>query len=143
MVAQDTRRAGLVRRNYDLIILWLGTNVMWLEPNKDWAKSVIADLHEALPRVPVVIFTPPDSVDLIKDKKRRSDPRIVKLQTQLREIAAEPVFDYDVRSTLSSLVAKQGGISDGRKGGVPTPPQSRPSPTASRSPFSLREMGRG
>ncbi len=31
--------------------------------------------------------------------------------------AAERTFDYDVRSTLSSLVAKEGDISDGRKVG--------------------------
>src|SRR5437899_842040 len=55
--------------------------------------------------------------------------------------AAEPVFDYDVRSTLSSLVAKEGVISDGRKGGVSTPPPSWQPPYPYSSPPS--ERGRG
>lgn len=80
------RTAQLAHRKYDLVIFWLGTNVMWLEPNRAWAKEAIASLREATPEVPVLVLSPPDTVRMGQGK---SDPRIVALVKQLREVAGE------------------------------------------------------
>jgi len=98
MVANDTRRVQLAHRRYDAIIIWLGTNVMWLEPNKGWAKEAIAEMRAALPGVPILIMTPPDSV---KDGETKSDPRIVTLVKQLKEIVEEnETALWDLRAAM-------------------------------------------
>lgn len=85
-VASDTRRPQLAQRAYDIVMLWLGTNVMFVPPNKAWAKEFIGELRAALPSVPVLVVSPGDTV---RDGETKSDPRIVSVVKQLREVAAE------------------------------------------------------
>lgn len=85
-VSGDTRRPQLARRDYDLVIVWLGMNVMFVPPNKEWAKTFLGELRAAIPRVPILMLSPGDTV---KDGQTKSDPRIVAVVKQVREIAAE------------------------------------------------------
>ena len=84
-VAKDTRKAQLEKRGYDLVILWLGMNVMFVPPNRGYATEFIGDLHDALPKAPVLVMGPGDTV---KDGETKSDPRIVSVVKQMREVAA-------------------------------------------------------
>ena len=85
-VAKDTRKAGLQKRDYDLIILWLGTNVMFVPPNAGYAKSFLADLKDALPNTPILILSPGDTV---REGETKSDPRIVQVIDQMRQVALD------------------------------------------------------
>ncbi|GEM_PF-1012245 len=97
-VANDTRRAQLQRRAYDLVIIWLGMNVMFVPPNRGWAKEFIQTLDEALPGVPILVLSPGDTV---KEGQTKSDPRIVQVVNQLREVAAETgVAFWDFREAM-------------------------------------------
>lgn len=80
------RKTQLEHRKYDLVIVWLGMNSMWLPPNHAWAHDTVTTIREALPGVPVLVLTPPDSV---KPGESKSDPRIVGLVKQLREVSEE------------------------------------------------------
>ncbi|MBX3226998.1 MAG: hypothetical protein KIT84_41120 [Labilithrix sp.] len=80
------RKAQLERRAYDVVFVWLGMNSMWLEPNRGWATDTIKQIRDALPGVPVVLVSPPDSE---KHGSQKTDPRIMALVKQLREVAAE------------------------------------------------------
>jgi hypothetical protein len=87
-VKSDTRRAQLVRRAYDLVVVQLGTNVWGTDAeNKKHAKAFVAELRAALPDVPVLFLSPPDSME--DEAAKHSDRRIVKLATTMREIAAD------------------------------------------------------
>ena len=87
MMGEPTlRRAHLQHRDYDLVVVWLGMNAMWLPPNRAWVAETIAALREGRPDLPVLLMSPPDSV---KMGERKTDPRIVGLVTQLREVAEE------------------------------------------------------
>jgi lysophospholipase L1-like esterase len=97
-VAKDTRKAGLQRRDYDLVIVWLGMNVMFVPPNAEYARSFIADLRDALPKTPVLILGPSDTA---RDGETRSDPRIVQVARQMRQVAAETnVAFWDFREAM-------------------------------------------
>jgi hypothetical protein len=97
-VAKDTRRAQLERRNYDVVVLWLGMNVMFVPPNRDWAKEVIADLKAALPAAPILLLSPGDTA---LDGETKSNPRIVSVIKQLREVATETgVAFWDFRQAM-------------------------------------------
>jgi lysophospholipase L1-like esterase len=85
-VADGTRKVQLERRAYDLVIVWLGMNVMFVPPNKGYAKDFIAQLRSALPETPILILGPSDTV---KEGKTTSDPRIVAVAKQMREVAEE------------------------------------------------------
>jgi hypothetical protein len=94
------RRAQLAHRAYDLVVVWLGTNSTWLEPNRGWIKDTIAAFRDAIPNVPVLLLPPPDSV---KAGEKRSDPRIVEVSRQIRDAAAENA------AAFWDLRAAQGG----------------------------------
>jgi len=66
-------------------MIWLGTNVMFVPPNKEWAKEFIGELRTALPSVPILIVSPGDTVGT----RDEVDPRIVSVVKQLREVATE------------------------------------------------------
>lgn len=85
-VANGTRRVQLAKRDYDLVILWIGTNIMWIPPAKEHAKEFIAELRASMPGVPVLVLTPPDTV---KAEAVTSDPRIVQVANMTREVAQE------------------------------------------------------
>ena len=97
------RRAQLAHRGYDLVLIWLGLNVMWVEPNRAWATEAIASLREAIPDVPVLVVGPPDSVKMGEGK---SDPRIVAVVKQLREVAgASHAAFWDFRAAMGGDAA--------------------------------------
>lgn len=97
-VANDVRRPGLEKRDYDLVILWLGMNVMFVPPNEGYAKSFLHDLKEALPRAPILIMSPGDTA---KDGATKSDPRIVAVIEQMRKVAKdEGVAFWDFREAM-------------------------------------------
>lgn len=97
-VANDVRKPGLVRRNYDLVILWLGMNVMFVPPNEGYAKSFLHDLKDALPGVPILVMSPGDTA---KDGDTKSDPRIVAVIDQMRKVAKdEGVAFWDFREAM-------------------------------------------
>jgi lysophospholipase L1-like esterase len=83
----DTRRAQLQHRAYDLVIIQLGTNVFGTDAeNRKNAKLAIDELRGALPGLPILFLSPPDSVEA---GAKQSDPRIVTLGKTMRVIAEE------------------------------------------------------
>jgi lysophospholipase L1-like esterase len=97
------RKADLEHRKYDLVIVWLGTNSMWLPPNRAWAQDTITTLRDALPNVPVLVVSPPDSV---KPGERHTDPRIRAVVKQLAEVSAETnAAFWDFREAMGGEAA--------------------------------------
>jgi lysophospholipase L1-like esterase len=97
-VANDTRRVQLAKRAYDLVVIWLGMNVMFVPPNRARAKEFIGALKEALPSTPILILSPSDTV---KEGATKSDPRIVAVAKQMREVAAETASAFwDFREAM-------------------------------------------
>jgi len=86
-VADNVRKPQWERRNYDLVIVWLGMNVMFVPPNKGYAKQFLEQVHLALPKTPVLILGPGDTVK--SSESPHSDPRIVQVDKQMREVAEE------------------------------------------------------
>lgn len=92
------RKAQLQRRQYDVVFVWLGMNSMWLEPNKGWATDTVKTIREALPGVPIVLVTPPDSE---KGGSTKTDPRILALVKQLKDVATDQGAAYwDLRAAM-------------------------------------------
>jgi lysophospholipase L1-like esterase len=97
-VANDTRRAQLARRGYDAIFIWLGMNVMFVPPNREYVKETLAALRTALPSVPILLLGPGDTA---RDGETKSDPRIISVAKQIREVAAESgVAFWDFREAM-------------------------------------------
>lgn len=83
----ETRTPQLQRRNYDLVIIQLGTNMFGGDAvEKKNAKTFLDYLHATLPGVPVLLFTPPDSIEPGSDNI--IDTRIFSLVKTFEEIAA-------------------------------------------------------
>jgi hypothetical protein len=83
----ETRRPMVERRGWDLVLFQLGTTQSVLYRHKSAARQVIADLRAALPHASFLFMTPPD---YLKNRQGPgSDPRIVKVAQELREIAEE------------------------------------------------------
>ncbi len=82
--APEVRKTQLTQRGYDLVVLWIGTNVMWVPPNEGYATEFIGDLRDALPNLPVLVLTPGDTV---KHGATKSDPRIVEVAKQMKKVA--------------------------------------------------------
>jgi hypothetical protein len=96
--APETRRPQLEKRAYDLVVVWLGMNVMFVPPNRQYVKDFVAAVHEASPRTPILLLAPGDTV---KDGATKSDPRIVAVVKQIREVAAEmQVAFWDFREAM-------------------------------------------
>jgi hypothetical protein len=97
-VANDTRKVGLQKRAYDLVILWLGMNVMFVPPNRAWGTEFVNDLKDALPNTPILMMTPGDTA---LDGETKSNPRIVAVVKQLREVATETgIAFWDFREAM-------------------------------------------
>jgi lysophospholipase L1-like esterase len=97
-VADGTRRVQLARRGYDLVVIWLGANVMWVPPNKDYAKEFVGEVRASLPNVPILILSPADGV---KGEQQTTEKRILDLVAQLREVARETGSAYwDLREAM-------------------------------------------
>jgi GDSL-like Lipase/Acylhydrolase family len=97
-VANGTRRVQLAHRAYDLIVIWLGMNVMYVPPTKGYAEEFIGQLRAAIPGVPILILGPSDTAH---EGATHSDPRIVQISKQL-ELAAEEtgVAFWDFREAM-------------------------------------------
>lgn len=52
--------ASLRRRGYDLVVVWLGTNVCILPPHDGWMRGAIDAFRAALPDAAILIVGPPD-----------------------------------------------------------------------------------
>jgi len=86
-VKSDTRRAQLLHRAYDLVLIQLGTNVFGTTvENKKNAKVFVDDLRAALPAVPILFLSPPDELD---EEFKHSDPRIATMSKTMAAIAEE------------------------------------------------------
>ena len=98
-VKSSTRRPMLERRAYDLVIVHLGTAQSVLSLHKALAKQVIDELRAALPNASLLFLTPPDA--LLNRFGPGSDPRIVTVSRQIREIASENgVAFWDYRAAM-------------------------------------------
>jgi len=96
------RKEQLEHRHYDLVIVWMGMNAAWLEPNRAWARDTVTTIRDSLgggsDAVPVLLLSPADTV---KPGEGRSEPRIVQLSKQLRDIAAETgIAFWDFRAAM-------------------------------------------
>ena len=99
-VANGTRRAQLARRAYDLVVIWLGANIMWVPPNEALAKAFIGEVRASLPGVPILILSPADGVKE-DDNRLVIDPRISKLVQQMRDVAIATDSAYwDLREAM-------------------------------------------
>lgn len=97
-VSDGTRRVQLAKRAYDLVVVWLGANIMWVKPNEAWAKEFIGQLRAAIPNVPVLLLGP---ADIAQGSSERTAPRIPELITQLRGVAKETgVAFWDFREAM-------------------------------------------
>jgi hypothetical protein len=83
----DTRSPMWRRRDYRLVMFQVGTNTFALETHREDVKAFLAELRTALPGVSILLMSPPDAMKDWNDA--HSDPRIVTVSRQLREIAAE------------------------------------------------------
>lgn len=89
-VKVDSRRAQLEHRPYDLVLVQLGTNVFQTDAeNRKNAKYFVERLREAMPGVPVLFFSPPDSTDAAEEHATKTDPRIKQLVKAFRVMAEE------------------------------------------------------
>jgi lysophospholipase L1-like esterase len=89
----------LQRRKYDLVVFLLGTNMFAPDQHAIWVKNVLADFRTALPDAPILIMSPPDIV--LNGTDAHSDPRIVALDRQMKEIAAaENAAFWDFRGAM-------------------------------------------
>jgi hypothetical protein len=86
-VKSSTRRPMLESRGYDLVVFHLGTAQGELSVHKALAKNVVEEIRAALPNASILFLTPPDA--LAGRFGPGSDPRIVSVSRQLREIASE------------------------------------------------------
>jgi hypothetical protein len=97
-VANGTRRQMLTRRAYDLVVIWLGANIMWVPPNEDLALEFLGEVQASLPGVPILILGPSDTV---RGDEQTTDPRIPKLITQMRGVAkAKGAAFWDFREAM-------------------------------------------
>jgi hypothetical protein len=94
-----TRVEMLAHRKYDLVIFLLGTNMFAPGLHATWVKNVLVDFRAALPETPILLLSPPDTV--LDGDDAHSDPRIVALARQMKEIAAdEGAAFWDFRAAM-------------------------------------------
>ncbi|CAN5684245.1 hypothetical protein BH09MYX1_BH09MYX1_23220 [soil metagenome] len=84
-VSTQSRDPMLQRRKYDLIVFLIGTNLFAPAYHEIWMQKVIDGMAAAVPNTPILILSPPD-IEL-QSTDTHSDPRIVKLEKQLGDIA--------------------------------------------------------
>jgi hypothetical protein len=98
-VTDASRVPFLQRRNYDLVIFMLGTNMFAPEFHGQWVKGSIERFRLARADLPILIFSPPDMQWKWNDE--HSDARIVKVAAQLKQFAAESkVGFWDFRGAM-------------------------------------------
>jgi lysophospholipase L1-like esterase len=98
-VSSAVRVQMLERRKYDLVVFLLGTNMFAPGMHAKWVDTTLKDFRAALPNTPILILSPPDIVEHGTDT--HSDPRIVRLAKQMKEIAAKQGAAYwDFREAM-------------------------------------------
>lgn len=98
-VSSRVRVAMLEHRKYDLVVFLLGTNMFAPGLHAKWVHNVLEDFRAALPGTPILILSPPDLVLHAADE--HSDPRIVALAKQMKDIAAkEHAAFWDFREAM-------------------------------------------
>ncbi len=98
-VSTASRDPMLQRRHYDLVVFLLGTNLFAPAYHEQWMAKVIDGMETAVPNTPILILSPPD-IEL-KSTDEHSDPRIVKLSTQLGDIAKKHGWAFwDFRAAM-------------------------------------------
>lgn len=99
LVKNETRLPGYAKRNWNLVIYWLGTNTFLVDKHQGWVNKVLAGLREALPDVSILLMSPADT--MLKWEDTRSDPRIIHVGKQLEEFAGiEKVGFWDFRKAM-------------------------------------------
>lgn len=82
----ETRKPQLQRRNYDLVMIALGTNCFNVPANNEkHVKEFIDAIRDAIPGVPFLFLTPPDSIE---EGVTYADPHIVALSKSIPKMAA-------------------------------------------------------
>ena len=84
-VSPASRDPMLQRREYDLVVFLIGTNLFAPAYHEKWMNTVIGGIETAVPNTPILVLSPPD-IELHRTDEH-SDPRIVKLSLQLADIA--------------------------------------------------------
>lgn len=103
-VESKVRVAMLQRRKYDLVIFLLGTNMFAPGLHAKWVDNVLKDFRAALPETPILILSPPDIV--LHGTDEHSDPRIVNLGKQMKDIAAKQnAAFWDFREAMGGDVS--------------------------------------
>jgi lysophospholipase L1-like esterase len=98
-VKASTRTPMVARRGWDLVVFQLGTNLFALEGNKAWVRAVLAEFRAALPGASLLLVTPADT--MLDFNAPHSDPRILAVGEQLRELAFEiGVAFWDFRQAM-------------------------------------------
>lgn len=98
-VESKVRVAMLQHRKYDLVVFLLGTNMFAPHLHAKWVANVLKDFRAALPEAPLLILSPPDII--LKSDDPHSDPRIVNLAKQMKDIASkEGAAFWDFREAM-------------------------------------------
>lgn len=84
-VSAASRDPMLKRREYDLVVFLIGTNLFAPAYHERWMDKVIGGIESAAPHTPILVLSPPD-IELQRTDVH-SDPRIVKLSAQLADIS--------------------------------------------------------
>ena len=101
---QTLNEEMLAHRKYDLVLDLVGTN-MW-DPGKlpDWTKTIIDTHRRALPGVPMILMSPPDTAQAIT--ATHSDKRVVKVGEMKRKMALDDAAAFwDFRGAMGGELA--------------------------------------
>jgi hypothetical protein len=103
-VDSKVRIQMLEHRKYDLVVFLLGTNMFAPHLHAKWVDKVLKDFRAALPNTPILILSPPDIV--LHGEDEHSDPRIVNLAKQMKDIAAKQnAAFWDFREAMGGDVS--------------------------------------
>lgn len=79
---KDVMRAALAHRNYDLIVLLLGSNQVWPVMYEKQMSELVGRFREAIPDVSVLVMSPVDQVASVTAKRSVPDVSLVARQNQ-------------------------------------------------------------
>jgi hypothetical protein len=98
-VNPTTRQPMATARGWDLVMIHLGTTMSQLVFHKPALTKVVEEMKAALPNAAILLLSPPD---YLRDKRGPdSEPRIIKVSQQIREVAEETgVAFWDYRAAM-------------------------------------------
>jgi hypothetical protein len=98
-VSDASRLPMLQRRNYDLVVFLLGTNMFAPLNHEGWVKETLERFRRNRADLPVLLLSPPDLEQ--NANALHSDPRVVNIGNQLQSIAAASnVGFWDFRGAM-------------------------------------------